>query len=335
MKQQWGSTKDFTEAPCSKRKASICSKSKEMHEERNRHFFLNFLFQSSWRASYKPRLIGLDQACTFLQFAKNGTYQPHQWWETGRHQSPSAWWWAAGSWWNLWERLLSTMRWGENDSTHRARTRNGSYNFIHVFRSWTLNVKGRSTILSAHEFMPTYCNKHPRKKRRPKEQKLSRQGMTLTLSFLVSSLFPIEVTDFSCAISWKKQTELSLIRLAWRAVMRSKIRVYLQGCISPHSRSFSRLPMQQLNTLMTQSSFLYDERPRKSLCNDGGRTMDSSRRRHAVGSVMLIMHDGMMGASTWIMCDADVWRGAGKFVTWHVQRTLLPTFDSFDCPTKK
>jgi hypothetical protein len=43
--------------------------------------------------------------------------------------------------------------------------------------------------------------------------------MTLTLSFLVSSLFPIEVTDFSCAISWeKKQTELSLIRLAWRGV---------------------------------------------------------------------------------------------------------------------
>jgi hypothetical protein len=106
--------------------------------------------------------------------------------------------------WNLWERLLSTMKWGENDSTHRAGTRNGSYDFIHVFCSWRLNIKGRGTILSAHEFMPTYCNQHPRKKRRPKEEKLSRQGMTLTLSFLVSSLFPIEVTDFSCAISWKK-----------------------------------------------------------------------------------------------------------------------------------
>jgi hypothetical protein len=34
----------LTETPCSKRKASICGKSKERHEERNRHFFLNFLF---------------------------------------------------------------------------------------------------------------------------------------------------------------------------------------------------------------------------------------------------------------------------------------------------
>ncbi len=39
--------------------------------------------------------------------------------------------------------------------------------------------------------------------------------------------------------------------------------------------------------------------------------MDFSRRRHAVGSVMmLLMHDGGF-ASTGMMCDADddVWRG--------------------------
>jgi hypothetical protein len=72
--------------------------------------------------------------------------------------------------------LLSTMRWGENDSTQRAGTRNGSYDFIHVFRSWALNVKGRSTILSAHEFMPTYCNQHPRKKDAPRRKSFQDKG---------------------------------------------------------------------------------------------------------------------------------------------------------------
>jgi hypothetical protein len=54
------------------------------------------------------------------------------------------------------------------NSQSQVATRNDSYDFIHVFRSWRLNVKGRSTILSAHEFMPTWrstCEKDaPRRK---------------------------------------------------------------------------------------------------------------------------------------------------------------------------